>query len=337
MITAVALIESINSRIPAFESSDLAVFWFQVSSERERFKAELIRSRNSMTLVPLVIRDGGFNAPNAILSDLSKIIVANEAEFPLDFSTSPTVVVLLSKTTLQVPQLSSPITLPSWVPNCGGRTVMAIIEDLTHTADALINASDIQIESINQQLWRLEQVFVERLERANSRDHRQTNALLDYFRRSDSKITVEGLISESRQYRQRFDAPSAFRPSVRDSACFVSRLVGLVSQSSPDELSKRCKWISDAIDCPSAGVLPNDALISVLLRPTQKVPDNGTRVIRNAVLTVYSAYQLANATAHAGEYGRYPIVLLRGISYDIRNALSKIAEFLEIGDGESPL
>lgn len=330
MVSAASLIESIGSRLSLLKRTDLAVFWFQVSTEREKFKSDLIECRKKMTVVPLIVRDDGFNAPNAILSDLSKLITANRDEFSTPCTTSPTVIVILSKTTLEVPQLSSPITLPSWVPNCGGLTVNAVIEDLSYTADTLFNPAVIQMDGIYEQLWRLERVFTDRLERENLRDHRQTNALLNYFRASDPTITIQSMVDKSRRYRIQFSEPSAFRPSVRDSACLVSRFVAIVSQSSPDELSKRCKWISDALGCPEAGKYPPEALIAVLLRPTNRISDPKVRLARNIVLSVYCAYQLANTSAHAGEYGRYPILLLRGISYDLRNVLSKAADFLDI-------
>jgi hypothetical protein len=329
LISPSALIDSISHRITALGPSDLAVFWFQVTSDREVFKRALAQGGSELGLVPLVIRGDGFSNPNAMLSDLARLIEFNRAAFDAVPGNRPTVITLLSAMPLQVPQLASPVVLPEWFPRLGGTTVHVIIEDLTYTADAAVNHTDIHTSRIAENLWRLERVLIDRLSEVHGRDHRRTNALLNIIRSTDAGITIAGVVEASRAYRSRCLEPGGFRPSIRDRECFVARLVLMFCSSSPDELPSRCAALSDALNCAAIPQIPTDSLPALLFRPTRKDPSNGVRVARNLISTIYASIQLMNAAAHSGEYGRYPVLLLKSCAHDLCTALGGLGDSIE--------
>lgn len=105
-------------------------------------------------------------------------------------------------------------------------------------------------------------------------------------------------------------------------------LFALVGASSPAELSRKCSAVASALGLSEAEEIPHESLFAVMFRPTQQ--DMGTaRTARNLVLTLYAVYQLMNAVAHAGEYGRYPINLIRSFTYDLQVTLSELVDYLE--------
>jgi hypothetical protein len=330
LISASALIESIAHRVAALAKAELAVFWFQVTSDRESFRQELIREGASLTLVPLVIRGDGFNNPNSMLSDLARIMEANRGAFEGLTGDGATVIVLLGTVPLQVAQLASPVVLPYWFPRLGGKTVHVVIEDLTYTADAPINQNDIQVNRICEELWRLERLLVDRISSVHCADHRRTNALLSYLRNADAGATIASMIDSSRGYRRRFQEPSGFRPSAREKDCFVARLVLLMASAAPDELATRCSALADALSCTQVTKVPTDSMAALALRPTRKDLNIGVQLARNLVATIYASVQLVNAAAHSGEYGRYPVLLLKSYSHDLRTALAALGDVVEL-------
>ena len=327
LISASALVDSVTHRVRSSGAQILPVFWFQVTSDREAFARELRSEGIELTLVPLVIRGEGFTNPNSILSDLARLIDANRDLF--ETIDAVDAIVLLGTVPLQVAQLGSPIVLPYWFPKLGGRTVHVVIEDLTYTADVALNPVDVQVGQLGEELWRLERVLVDRLESVQRKDHRRTNALLILLRGADSGATISSVIERSRAYRGRFREPSGFRPSARDKDCFVARLVLLAASSSPDELGGRATALADALDCSNISQVPPESMPALLLRPTNRDPNPGARFARNLLTTVYSSLQIINAVAHAGEYGRYPVLLLKTCSHDLRAALASLGDLIE--------
>jgi hypothetical protein len=329
MISVGSLVDTLTHRAMSLADDGIAVYWFQVPGDREIFRREVCDQRGDAFIVPLIVRSDGFDNPNAMLSDLIELVEGNRPAFQVPGARGPVTMLLLGKAPLRVAQLGSPAVLPEWFPAIGGRTVFVEIEDLTYTADASLSHETLQINRIAEELWALERALVDRIEAVHKSDHRQTNALLSYLRAIDSSVTIPSLIEASRAYRLRFYDPAGFRPSAREKQCFVSRLVLLVSSTSPSELSSRCAAIAQALGCVNIDTAPKETMPAVMLRPTQRDPNHGVRLARNIALTSFAAFQLMNANAHSGEYGRYPVLLLRGISHDLRMGLSSITTFLD--------
>jgi hypothetical protein len=337
LISPSALVDSVAHRVRSAAAQVLPVFWFQVTSDREAFGRELRRQGSPLTLVPLVIRGEGFGNPNSILSDLARLIEANrESVQSLD---AVDAIVLLGAVPLQVAQLGSPVVLPYWFPKLGGQNVHVVIEDLTYTADVALNPVDVQVARLSEELWRLERVLVDRLESVQRKDHRRTNALLTLLRSAESGATISSIVDRSRAYRDRFREPSGFRPSARDKDCFVARLVLLAGSSSPDELAGRATALADALECSNVSRVPAESMPALLLRPTTRDPGPGARVARNLLTTVYASFQIINAVAHAGEYGRYPVLLLKTCSHDLVAGLATLGDLIEslTGCDEGPV
>jgi hypothetical protein len=121
-----------------------------------------------------------------------------------------------------------------------------------------------------------------------------------------------------------------FRPSAREGGSLVARLLRLASASSPDALTARGKALAAALKVEDARVVGvDDALVSVLLRPTVRELSAAVRYGRNAIVSVYTASQFVTAAAHADSYPRYPILLLRSMSFNIRRSLEALTVAVE--------
>ena len=69
--------------------------------------------------------------------------------------------------------------------------------------------------------------------------------------------------------------------------------------------------------------------MTVLNRSTNAVSEQPSRFARNLILTVYAASQLVNARAHKDTAPEFPLVLLQGLSLDLRERLADLAYCLE--------
>src|SRR5207245_4070128 len=136
-------LENIKFRIDGAPDSIL-VFWCQILSNRDEMHRRINALKGDMDITPIILRGVGFDNPNAVLSDLNKLIHDHKHEFergPHSISTDskPLVILLLSLTPFTLPQISSLITLPPWFPKSRGENVFLMIEDLTVTANGSLN------------------------------------------------------------------------------------------------------------------------------------------------------------------------------------------------------
>src|SRR4051794_16965935 len=112
MLTPERLVEVIVKR-RAGATSPLLVYWFQVLANRDEF-ARRVKAVGAPGIVVLILRGDGFTNPNALLSDVNKLLVVHRGEVeqaghPQDGGAL--VILLLSKTAFEFPQLSSPTVL----------------------------------------------------------------------------------------------------------------------------------------------------------------------------------------------------------------------------------
>src|SRR5687768_4647935 len=149
MFTAARLIEFVEQRTSQHHG-DVVVLWVQVPSDREAMRTSLKQVIGDRPIVPLVIRDEGFENPNAILSDLNRLVQRYQQEFQqLQLVDSgPIVILLLARTDFKLPQVASPTVFPEWFPLVGGLNVYVIIEDLLRVVDATLSAVEARVPDI---------------------------------------------------------------------------------------------------------------------------------------------------------------------------------------------
>ena len=89
----------------------LRVYWHEMTeASRQEFASELLNLRGGLPIVPIVLRGALFENPNALLSDLATLIDHNRNAFIGVPGTRSgcLCVMLLARTRLQTPQVSSP-------------------------------------------------------------------------------------------------------------------------------------------------------------------------------------------------------------------------------------
>jgi hypothetical protein len=330
MLTAERIIDSIKFRSDRAKDPIL-VFWCQLPSSREEMCRRINTLKGDLDLTPLVLRGGGFDNPNAVLSDLNKLIREHKTQFErgprlLLQDPGPIIILLLSLTEFTLPQISSLITLPDWFPRLGGHSIFILIEDLTRTADGPMNAQEVQVSDLCERIFALEVALVNRLSLVLERDRHGGQAFYSFIKKENEKYGT--FLSESIKYHTEVRNPQGFRPSLKEKRCLVSRLIYLVRMCTVDEITKRAEALSIALNLPDNIPIPPDSMVSVLLRATNKQTPT-TSFARNLLMTVYASAQLITAAAHADEYSRYSIVLLRSISFNLRSVLDSSLQLIE--------
>lgn len=308
------------------------MLWLRLSEEgRHAFADGLHCVQGDEAIVPVILREPGFVSANAVMSDVNRLIDVNREAI----ERVPTQglerlsLVILSKDDFRLPQIGSPIVLPSWFPVLGGLESSFRICDLAQQSEvSMLNCPEVRAEHLAELVLDLESALVERLcelQLTRPDEVRQfintacgvpghngdVAALVDAFR-----AHVDGAGSN----------PRVYRPDASRMTSLATRLIRLVLSNSPRDLAKHSSGLASNIgDAGMISIKPS--LIAAMLRP-------GTRLevaqanMHAVLLSLYQAYQLMNGAAHAGEYGNYPVSLLYATSSDLRRFLADAARFV---------
>lgn len=281
-------------------------------------------------MVVVVVRGRVFENPNSVLQDLTGILYDNEAAFSTPSfveacrKTGHIAIVLIARNDLQIAQASSPVTLPSWFPLGADTTVSTLIRDLTWTADAALSADEAQFDLMCSLLFELDSALAVRLEGLRGADC----LIWPHIRIGDESLTE--FLGSAELYRRSIQSPEDFRPSARDAASLVARIWSLGGKSSPTELMRFAESLASDLRVP-IDVLgaTNESLIGTLCRPGRASIAPPTRWARNLIMTVCATCQFVTVSAHADNYRKQPIALIRAASFDLRRALDSSISSLE--------
>lgn len=326
------LIENIRSKL-GVDPSPLLVYWVEISGSRTQYRQQCLEARAELPIVPIIVRDVLFTHSNAIMSDLRSVIEGNRNEFEEIFhqahSSQRVVILLLSLTQLSLPQISSPATAPEWFPLVGGTTVYVTIEDITRKIDAPLNTVEACVPEICELLFVLEGVLVRRLRYCHSNDHNSVNAFFDLIRSGPNEKFIEFLTS-AEEFRGTIRSASGFRPSAREAKSLTARMLRVANSSSPDKLQSAAKTLVSALGLTNEAVKQvSESISALLLRPTNRDPNEAVHFTRNLLTTIFTAAQFVTAAAHADSYPRYPLGLIRSVSYDLRCTLRSLETALD--------
>lgn len=307
------------------------MFWAAVPSNRQEYLGELIRLRQGYPCVPIIIRDASFDAPNALMSDLVELISNHRDAFnyfadPTTIPKDRVVVLLLSRTEFALPQVASPAVLPHWFPIDGGRTVDVVIDDLTKSAEVPYNAEEANTEALCEGLFELEGVLLARLRKVHQDDRRLTNAFLDSIRLKDETRGFVEILDEAEGFRGTIGSPTGFRPSAREARSLVGRFLRIVSASSADALTGHSRALGGAL---SAGGVEAPSWCALVVLSRSATPDGTVegKLGRGVLLTSYYVSQLVTTAAHADQYPKVNLSLLRAVSHDLRKSLDDLITY----------
>lgn len=308
-------------------SVPLSVFWLNVLTERNTYADHLRQAFSTEPVAVIVIRKPIFQNPNAIMADLSDTIAGAKAECQLGFdgkSTDRLGIVLLGRSSFSVPQISSPVVLPSWFPQLGGLLVSVIIEDLTWTADAPLDSTELFVDDLADALYRLDGVLVDRMLEVSKSSHQAPQQFLSLFPRDGDGKPSEVLVRFGDALRK-VKVPTAYRPSLRSKDSLTARLWEAGQQRNPEDAAP-AKGLARALGLDDTGLV-KPSLMTVLRRPGM-AGSAKENIARNIVVSISSSCQLLTAAHHASEYDRFSLQLLQSVSLDLRRSLREIERFI---------
>lgn len=108
----------------------------------------------------------------------------------------------------------------------------------------------------------------------------------------------------------------------------MGRLWAYVNKSPPEALPKAAASLAKAVglDANETGDPP---LTAVLSRTANPILDKASESGLWLLVSLRAACQLLTAGAHADEYPRFPVLLLRSFSLDLRRFLDRLIVALE--------
>jgi hypothetical protein len=323
------MVEIIESRLREGHSA-IGVFWYRVLGDRDQYSEQVLRCKGDLPIVPLIVRGERFDNPNSLLADLMRLLDSYrevvEAVLSSTSSMGRPALILLGRTELSMPQVSSPGTLPEWFPGLSGQTVNVIMEDLTFRADGPVASPETRIDDLCEVLFRIEQLMARRVAVMLQSDHATAGGFFEMIRRGDEKLRE--FLADRESFCSHISNARHFRPSVRDGKSLISRLIGVVGASTPDQVRARGLVLLRAFGLDGTAVSFRESAIALVYRPLTPAAEQALNAGSNMLVTIFFAGQLITAAAHSDSYPRYPLTLLASLSRDVLSVLEKIEQDL---------
>jgi len=298
-------------------STGIRLFWIKIAQGSRDALAEALRKVEGAELIaPIVLREPLFLSANAVMSDFSKLLESNKKVFEgLKVSGDQKItVILLLKENFNLSQISSPVVLPRWFPIMGGIESYLHISDLLWCAETeLLNCPSAKIELMSSTLYDLECGIVERLRQVSIVKPGKVRALLDTINPGGGG--TDAMLGTFDAFLKSVIDPNGYRPNSTSKSCLMSLIFNHVLKSSPDQLSSLSTKFQEAVADNSVELL-RPTLFGIMLRPSNKTIV-ATKNWHSLLLAAFQVYQLMNASAHSGDYPKYPVSLISSNARDL--------------------
>ncbi len=327
IISAERAIELINEATWSHEEFFRA-FWLKVEGPRDEMARKITSTSGKDEIFAIVVRDSSFTIPNRILSDMQELLAASKEDIAKLSSKRPerlTVVILL-KQDFGKAQVSSPILLPTWFPVRPSLETHVFLTDLVGLADGtLLSCPEAQVDRVAELIYNLERALVASLNDLNSLNPRAAkNFLCGLLKMSD--VDAVERISRYQRHINLVASPRGYRPNAAQaSGSLVSDALRLFLCSNSDDLANAAKGLSSSF--PLGGRMLKPSFLGVSLRPRQTLSMSGKNWF-SVLVGIYHSYQLMNASAHAGDYGHYPVALIHYSSRDLQAFLEDALDLI---------
>ena len=317
--------------------SGIAAYWLDAANSRSELVSSISSLTSGLPILTVAVPKGAFDDPNGISDDLVRTIsdnvkwfceknrnsIVRERKFSL---------VLISKRPLNIPQLSSPVTLPDWFPLWASTLLTATIESITNSVDISLASPDIPIASINSSLHELEIALCDRLEDVYKKAPSAATPLLIRIGGKKGAADLALLVNQSKIYRDK-TSPADFRPGGSAKSHFlVSHLFRQWWECSHNDLHSLAVDFADALGIQSSTAIETQYALSTLLTRTVKPPLSetppGVTFARNVLVSLSHVIQLTNATHHAGDYPNFPALLTINFARDLDRSCKCAADAL---------
>ena len=320
--------------VPWRANTFLRLFWIRVTSgSRDEFATRLADLMSGEGVVPVVLRSTGFKNANSMPSDVLDLFEKNRAAFEALAVTTPSrlTVLIVARDEYQLAHDSSPVALPDWFPVGAATETDFTIADLGQVSEFKpANCEEVRIASISELCFELEVALVYKLQELEAGDQSRLEAFLCALMPSASttETSTQSLESFLRHVGDYAARPRAYRLDANQSSKHLSaRMLKLVLASSPKQLGIVATNLAACFpSLPSATL--KQPYFAVLWRPANAMPA-ATSSWHAILIGMFSAYQLMNACAHAGDFPDYPVALQYAHSKDLRRFLIDARQFVE--------
>ena len=313
----------------------LCVYWVHVQGDRDAYATAVRAIPSSWPIVPIVLRHHGFDSPNSVFQDLMEVVQGERPSFEepslrtLASSYRRIAVVLIARTELAVPQVQSPARLPDWFPVAAGEQVGAYLKDLTWNVNVPLKSPDVKGDSIARLLFGVEGALQTRLRSQREIDRHCTAGLLEKLRTDKINESLDEILQLARAHRDTVSDPGSFRPSRRDRKALIARIWDFYMKNGPEQLLQYARPLAVALRPQLRSGSFTMPLQALILRPTGPMPEEDIQWALCLIISIGAGCQLLTAIAHSDEYPRYPSLVLRALSLDIRKFLQEATENLE--------
>ena len=317
----------------------LRFYWVTATHEtepsgRSAFVADMARLTSEEAVCSVSPRAKRFTHPDMIVDDLASTLEEIKSEIlapPLKGlvqATGSLDVVVVSRKRFELTVSTSPLHLPEWFPVSPGQLVDVSVTDLTMRA--AVPLSEVDTGELCRLLFELDRALIIRFRAGLDAAPRLVGAFLDECRDRPAKAASYGeLLTAVEEKLAVVKNPRYYRPSTARSPTLVGRIWRLADAKSANDLVRLAERLASAARLESASLGDSrEALLTVLVRPSRKMPSMESRWAYNLIMGVRGACRLITAAAHADEYGRYPAWLLRSRSLDLRKSLDDAVRVL---------
>lgn len=338
--TAEQLARAIADKYPP-SAGELKVCWVVAPSGRSALAKSLASQvvGEGLRVVPLVLREDLFESPNAVLEDLRRLMEGARdviEERMADATAEDTIVLtVVSLCPLTVPQVSSPVELPPWLPAFGGLAPTLRIDDLETSAYGPMDSPAARIDRLKSSLFDCDCALLGRLRDVADVNRNAVAGFWDDIRDSSREDEKVGDFMESASaYLGTVHNSSGYRLNLTAGNTVVARIVRLVGCRTPDQVAKSGERFLNAMalgdESESSLRL---SLFGALSRTYQRMPNDRRTVGSNLLSTVYAAHLFTTAAAHSDSYAPQLLSAMSATSQDLADALSRLAMCASLADG----
>lgn len=319
----------------------LAAYWIVVQSDRHAYARQLQALLGGHPIGIIVLRRSGlFENANSVMADVVTLVTEARPTLEHVFSEHASSrrwgVVVISRTPMTIGQSSSPVELPDWFPDLGGKEIHSSIEDVTWLSRVTLDDVDLPLADLHRNLYSVEGALLRRLRKANAVSVKSQAAFFNLVKKPDEPSLLDTLDLAQDEWRQ-VPNPNAYRPSAKVGRAIVARLWWKSSLTRP-------LYFGNDLVVPAAkalmldrGLLRDmsipDSLFALLGKPSPSTaPPEDQRFVNNLIWAVCTSFRLLTVSHHADGYGRFPYTLLYGVGEELRATLASYEQVLNLHD-----
>lgn len=303
----------------------ILVFWYRTEASRHAVAGDL-HSGAPRGVCSVLVEDREFTNANAVPNDLIASLerhreAVEDAEARAAADGEPLIVVLLSRTSLTIPQTSSPVLLPPWLGRLANAQWECSIEDLEQSPLGPLDSQDLQVASICALVFELERAIQVRLATVAADSHAPLalRLLTEKERKTagaDAAAAWTLILGGAKAALGNVKTGERLRLSAAAPSLVCERIIRAVGDTTPVSLQGLGRELTEALRLGEEVHWP---LLTLLCRST--IPDKPPHAGRILASALFAAYHCANSVAHADRFPNYSNSLQTSVSADLIRGL----------------